>query len=67
MMQEKAQKDFQAKQDAAYEPIEKKLNDAVNKAAKANGYDYIMDGNSTALVFKGGPDATPAVKKELGL
>ncbi|KQR94972.1 molecular chaperone Skp [Chryseobacterium sp. Leaf180] len=66
-MQEKAQKDFQAKQDAAYEPIEKKLNDAVNKAAKANGYDYIMDANSTSIVYKGGPDATAAVKKELGL
>jgi outer membrane protein len=68
-MQEEIQqkKDFVAKQDAAYEPIEKKLNDAVSKVAKANGYDYIMDANSSAFVFKGGPDATPAVKKELGV
>ncbi|WP_419869616.1 OmpH/Skp family outer membrane protein [Chryseobacterium sp. CT-SW4] len=66
-MQEKAQKDFQTKQDAAYEPIEKKLNDAVTKAAKANGYDYIMDANSSAFVYKAGPDATAAVKKELGV
>lgn len=67
LMQEKAQKDFVAKQDVAYDPIEKKLNDAVSKVAKANGYDFIMDANSTGLVYKGGPDATPAVKKELGL
>lgn len=66
-MQDKAQRDFQAKQDAAYAPIEKKLNDAVNKTAKASGYDYIMDANSTAILYKGGPDVTPAVKKELGL
>jgi len=66
-MNDKAQKDFVAKQDAAYEPIEKKLNDAVNKVAKANGYDYIMDANSAAFVYKGGPDATAAVKKELGV
>jgi len=66
-MNDKAQKDFVAKQDTAYEPIEKKLNDAVSKVAKANGYDYIMDANSSAFVFKGGPDATAAVKKELGV
>jgi outer membrane protein len=37
-MQDKAKR-FQAKQE--YGPIEKKLNDAVEKVAKANGYDYI--------------------------
>ncbi|WP_299181133.1 OmpH family outer membrane protein [uncultured Chryseobacterium sp.] len=66
-MQDKAQKDFIAKQDTAYEPIERKLNDAVTKVAKANGYDYIMDSNSSAFVYKAGPDATPAVKKELNI
>lgn len=62
-MNDKAQKDFVAKQDTAYEPIEKKLNDAVSKVAKASGYDYIMDANSSAFVYKNGPDATAAVKK----
>jgi outer membrane protein len=66
-MQEKMQKDAVARQDLLFEPIEKKLMDVVTKVAKANGYDYIMDANSTGLVYKGGPDATPAVKKELGL
>ncbi|MET3539143.1 OmpH family outer membrane protein [Chryseobacterium limigenitum] len=66
-MQDKAQKDFVAKRDAAYEPIEKRLNDVVTKVSKANGYDYVMDANSSAFVYKAGVDATPAVKKELGL
>ena len=51
-----AQKELFAKQDAA-----------VKKVATANGWEYIMDSNSTAFVFKAGPDATAAVKKELGL
>jgi outer membrane protein len=66
-MEEKMRKDATAKQDLLFEPIEKKLMDIVTKVAKANGYDYIMDANSTGLVYKAGPDATPAVKKELGL
>jgi hypothetical protein len=37
-MQDKAKR-LQAKQEAG--PIEKKLNDAVEKVAKANGYDFI--------------------------
>lgn len=66
-MEDKMRKDATAKQDLLFEPIEKKLMDIVTKVAKANGYDYIMDANSTGLVYKAGPDATPAVKKELGL
>ena len=66
-MEDKMRKDATAKQDLLFEPIEKKLMDVVTKVAKANGYDYIMDANSTGLVYKAGPDATAAVKKELGL
>lgn len=66
-MEDKMRKDATAKQDLLFEPIEKKLMDVVTKVAKANGYEYIMDTNSTGLVYKGGPDATAAVKKELGL
>ena len=66
-MSERAQKDLAEKEKLAYAPIEKKVMDAVNKVAKANSYDYVMDTNSTGLIYKGGPDATAAVKKELGL
>lgn len=66
-LQQAAQKDLAEKTDLEYAPIEKKFNDAVMKAAKANGWDYIIDANSSTLIYKNGPDATPAVKKELGL
>ena len=62
-----AEKDMAGRMDTAYAPIEKKFNDAVSKVAKANGWDFVFDSNSDGLIYKGGPDATPAVKKELGL
>lgn len=62
-----AQQDLAKRQADAYAPIEKKVNDAVEKVAKANGYDFIFDVNTVGLIYRGGADATPAVKKELGL
>ena len=64
-IQQTAQNDLAQKRDAAVKPIVEKLNKAVEKVAKASGYDFIIDAG--ALIYKGGPDATPAVKKELGL
>ena len=64
-LQQTAQQDLASRRDTAVKPIIEKLNNAVNKVAKANGFDFIID--ATALVYKGGPDATPLVKKELGL
>lgn len=64
-LQQTAQQDLASRRDAAVKPIIEKLNNAVNKVAKANGFDFIID--ATALIYKGGPDATPLVKKELGL
>ncbi len=64
-LQQTAQKDLATKRDTAVKPIIEKLNNAVEKVAKANGFDFIVD--STALIYKAGPDATPLVKKELGL
>ena len=62
-----AQKEVLDRQDAAYAPIEKRLNDAITRAAKANGWDFIFDSATNGLIYKAGPDATAAVKKELGL
>ena len=64
-LQQTAQNDLAQRRDASVKPIIDKLNNAVAKVAKANGFDFIID--STALIYKGGPDATPLVKKELGL
>jgi len=43
------------------------LCDAVSKVAKANGWDFVFDTNTVGLIYRGGADATAAVKKELGL
>ena len=64
-IQATAQNDIAQRRDAAVKPIIEKLNKAVEKVAKASGYEFIID--SGALIYKGGPDATAAVKKELGL
>ena len=64
-LQQTAQNDLAQRRDAAVKQIIDKLNNAVAKVAKANGFDFIID--STVLIYKGGPDATPLVKKELGL
>ena len=64
-LQQTAQNDLAQRRDSAVKPIIDKLNNAVAKVAKANSFDFIID--STALIYKGGPDATPLVKKELGL
>ncbi len=62
-----ASKDLQDKTDIEYTPIEKRFQAAVDKVAKANGWDFIVDSNANILIYKGGPDATALVKKELGL
>ena len=66
-MSQQAQKDLDEKQEAAYAPIDKRIKDAIARAAKANGWDFVIDSNLNGLYYNVGPDATVAVKKELGL
>lgn len=60
-----AQQDIQKRRETLLQPIVNKLNAAIEKAAKANAYEYIID--SSALIYRGGTDATEVVKKELGI
>lgn len=60
-----AQADVLKRREDLLKPVINKLNSAIEKAAKTNGWDYIID--SSALIYKNGPDATAAVKKELGI
>lgn len=64
-LQTLAQQDLGKKRETLLKPIIDKLNTTVAKVAKANGYDFVID--ASALIYKGGPDATAAVKKELNL
>jgi len=60
-----AQQDLLKKRETLLKPVIDKLNGAIEKAAKANGWDFIID--ASALIYRGGTDATAAVKKELGI
>ncbi|MBW8361704.1 MAG: OmpH family outer membrane protein [Kaistella sp.] len=60
-----AQNDLLKKRDTLLKPVVDRLNNAINKVAKANGWEYIID--SSALIYNNGVDATPLIKKELGL
>jgi outer membrane protein len=64
-LQQTARADLSQRRDAGVKPIIEKLNNAVTKVAKANNFEFVID--STVLIYKGGADATPLVKKELGL
>ncbi len=64
-MMQAAQTDLMKRRETLLKPVVDKLNNAIDKAAKANGWEFIID--SSALIYKGGADATAAVKKELGI
>lgn len=64
-LQVTAQNDLAQKREAALKPIVDKINAAVEKVAKTNNFEFILD--ASAIIYKGGADATPLVKKELGL
>lgn len=51
-----------------FDPILKKANDAIQAVAKANGYTYIFDTSSQALLYAvETDDVLPLVKKHLNL
>lgn len=66
--QQSAQGKIDAKTDKLYEPILKKINDAIKEVAKTNGYTYIFDSASGALIFADETDdILPLVKAFLKL
>lgn len=62
-----AEQDIQKKQQELLTPIHEKMTKAINVVGDREGYTYIFD--SAAMVHIGADaiDATPAVKKELGI
>ena len=46
-------------------PVEKKITEAIEKVAKANGFTYILQ--LEVALYAGGEDITKMVRKELGL
>ena len=65
--QQTASQELQKKQAELYQPILKKANDAVQKVAKSQGFQYVLDASPGAgVILAEGKDLLAEVKKELG-
>jgi outer membrane protein len=63
---QQAQEIYQQKAQEKIIPLRQKAQDAINAAAKENGYAYIFDASSV-LVGPPGDNILPIVKKKLGV
>lgn len=65
--QQTATKELQQKQEDIYKPILEKSRNAIQKVAKAKGYQYVLDSSTgSGVILADGPDLLADVKKELG-
>lgn len=65
--QQTAGQELQKKQAELYQPILDKANKAVQKVAKAQGFQYVLDASPGAgVILADGKDLMVDVKKELG-
>jgi len=65
--QQTAQKELQSKQESILKPILEKARLAIQKVAKAKGYQYVLDSSTgSGVLLAEGPDLLTDVKKELG-
>ena len=67
--QQTAQKDLQVKQQELLKPIIEKARNAIREVAKENGYTYVFDTGTGALVYwpEDSDDLLPLVKTKLGI
>jgi outer membrane protein len=65
--QQTAAQDVQKKSNDLYRPIIEKAREAIQKVARAQGFDYVMDASQgQPLILFDGKDLMEDVKKELG-
>ena len=66
--QQEAQTTLQQKEQELIQPLLTKAEEAIQEVAKANGYDYVLDTSTGAvLYFTDSEDLLPLVKKHLGI
>lgn len=65
--QEQASQDVSNEEIKKVDPILKKAKAAIEAVAKANGFTYILDESTGALLYSGGEDITPLVCTHLGI
>lgn len=67
-MQQTAQMDLVKKEEELLKPIQDEVNTAIENVSRENGFTYIFDLNSGALLYwGGGTDVTSLVKGKLGI
>ncbi|MBQ7438429.1 MAG: OmpH family outer membrane protein [Paludibacteraceae bacterium] len=62
-----AEQDIQKKQQELIAPVHEKMAKAIKAVGDREGYTYIFDSTSMVHIGADAIDATPAVKKELGI
>jgi outer membrane protein len=66
--QASADQDLGAKQAELFNPLIEKIKNAINEVGKENGYTYIFDVGTGALVYyEMGDNVLPLVKQKLGI
>ena len=65
--QASADQDLAKKQNELFNPLIEKIKNAISEVGKENGYNYIFDVGTGALVYFQGDDILPLVKKKLGI
>ena len=65
--QASADQDLATKQNELFNPLIEKIKNAINAVGKENGYNYILDVGTGAVVYYDGDDVLPLVKKKLGI
>ncbi|MDT0648809.1 OmpH family outer membrane protein [Autumnicola edwardsiae] len=65
---QKARQELQKKQNELIAPVIEKARGAIQKVARAKGYDYVLDSTTgTGVILADGYNLMPDVKKELGM
>lgn len=62
-----AEQDIQKKQQELLAPVHEKLTKAIKAVGEREGYTYIFDSAAMVYVSDNATDASPAVRKELGI
>jgi len=62
-----AEQDIQRKQQELLAPVHEKMAKAIKAVGEREGYTYIFDSQAMVHIGNDAIDATPAVKKELGI
>lgn len=63
----KAESELEAKESELLAPVFKKIQDAIKAVAEENEFVYIIDSSQGVLLYEGGEDVMPLVKKKLGI